>query len=137
MIPTCLTYFCVYIGNKPFDLKDFCEHLSLDYEYIKDYGTDVTVHIGENYEFDIDINAMLRKSLKDLFGKSMRSNTILNGCPPSLQTAKFQISFCRWTLILLSLCIKRALTMILIISSLRRIKYIFVFLFAKVITLKF
>ncbi len=69
MIPTCLTYFCVYIGNKHFDLKDFCEHLSLDYEYIKDYGTDVTVHIGENYEFDIDINAMLRKSLKDLFGK--------------------------------------------------------------------
>lgn len=69
MIPTCLTYFCVYIGNKPFDLKDFCERLSLDYEYIKDYGTDVTVHIGENYEFDIDINAMLRKSLKDLFGK--------------------------------------------------------------------
>ena len=68
-IPTSLTYFRVHLGNKPFDLCDFCERLGLDYEYLKDYGTDVTVHIGECYDFDMDINVMLRKSLKDLFGK--------------------------------------------------------------------
>lgn len=67
--PQCLTYFRVHYGNKPFDMKDFCERLGLDYEYAKDYGTDVTLHIGENYCFDVDINVMLRKSLKDLFGK--------------------------------------------------------------------
>ena len=67
--PECLTYFRVHYGNKPFDARDFCERLDLDYEYLKDWGTDVTLHIGTNYEFDVDINVMLRKSLKDLFGK--------------------------------------------------------------------
>lgn len=67
--PQCMTYFRVHYGNKPFDMRDFCERLGLDYEYAKDYGTDVTLHIGENYCFDVDINVMLRESLKDLFGK--------------------------------------------------------------------
>lgn len=69
VIPTSLTYFRVHLGNKPLNLVDFCTRLGLDYETTKDYGTDVTVHIGECYDFDIDINVMLRKTLKDLFGK--------------------------------------------------------------------
>lgn len=67
--PVCVTYFRVHYGNKPFDMRDFCERLGLDYEYLKDYGTDVTLHIGTNYEYDIDINVMLRETLKELFGK--------------------------------------------------------------------
>ncbi len=69
VIPTSLTYFRVHLGNKPLNLLDFCTRLGLDYEATKDYGTDVTLHIGECYDFDIDINVMLRKTLKNLFGK--------------------------------------------------------------------
>ena len=67
--PSCLTYLRVHYGNKKFDMVDFCERLGLDYDMTSRYGTDTALHIGECYEFDIDINVMLRRSLGELFGK--------------------------------------------------------------------
>ena len=67
--PSCMTYLRVHYGNKKFDMVDFCKRLDLDYDITSRYGTDIALHIGECYDFDIDINVMLRKSLKDLFGK--------------------------------------------------------------------
>lgn len=64
----CLTYFRVMF-NEDFDLKYFCEQLSLDYEYLKNYATDCSLEIGRNEIFNININEMVRVSLKDLFGK--------------------------------------------------------------------
>jgi hypothetical protein len=64
----CLTYFRV-MYDENFDMKDFCERLSLDYEYLKNYGTDCSLEIGRNEIFNININEMLRETLKDLFSK--------------------------------------------------------------------
>ena len=64
----CLTYFSV-VFNEAFDLVDFCSQLGLDYDYIKNYGSDKHVEIGRNELFNIDINVMVRESIKDLIGK--------------------------------------------------------------------
>ena len=64
----CLTYFSV-IYDKNFDMIDFCDKLNLDYEYLKKFGTDVSMEIGRNEDYDVDINKMVRVTLKDLFGK--------------------------------------------------------------------
>ena len=67
---TCLTYLLVEI-KKPeaFDLRDFCEKLSLDYDLVENFSTDENIELGRNEFFDMDINVMLRETLADLFGK--------------------------------------------------------------------
>ena len=66
----CLTYFLVkFDENGNFDMKDFAEKLSLDYDLLNYFGTECTIEIGRNDIYDTDINVMIRKSLKDLFGK--------------------------------------------------------------------
>ena len=64
----CLTYFRV-IHDEKFDMIDFCNCLKLDYEYHKNFGTDTCMEIGRNEVYDVDINKMVRISLKDLLGK--------------------------------------------------------------------
>ena len=64
----CLTYFRVLYDEK-FDMIDFCKCLGIDYEYYKNFGTDVSMEIGRNEIYDVDINKMVRITLKDLFGK--------------------------------------------------------------------
>ena len=64
----CLTYFCV-IYDKYFDMKDFCNRLNLNYHYLRNYGTDCSMEIGRNEIYNVDINEMVRYTLKDLFGK--------------------------------------------------------------------
>ena len=64
----CLNYFRVLYDEK-FDMIDFCKCLGIDYEYYKNYGTDVSMEIGRNEIYDVDINKMVRITLKDLFGK--------------------------------------------------------------------
>lgn len=64
----CLTYFRVMFDEN-FDIKIFCENLGLDYEYYKKFGTDVSLEVGRNEVYDVDINKMVRITLKDLFGK--------------------------------------------------------------------
>lgn len=66
----CLTYFRV-MYDENFNMKDFCDKLGLDYDYLKDYGTDCSMEIGRNEIFNIDINEMVRVTLKDLFGKEV------------------------------------------------------------------
>jgi hypothetical protein len=55
--------------DENFDMKDFCDKLGLNYEYQKEYGTDCSMEIGRNEVFKINLNEMLRYTLKDLFGK--------------------------------------------------------------------
>ena len=64
----CLTYFRVMLDSN-FDLKDFCNKLNLDYENQLRFSTDKHLEIGRNEMFNIDLNIMLRESIKDLIGK--------------------------------------------------------------------
>ena len=64
----CLTYFLVQFGEN-FNLRDFCSLLGLSFVETKRFGTDCTLDIGRNEVFDVDINVMLRVTLKDLLGK--------------------------------------------------------------------
>ncbi len=65
----CLTYFLVKFDINNFDYDDFASQLNLDLQLLKRFGTDETIEIGRNEVFDIDINVMIRKSIKDLIGK--------------------------------------------------------------------
>ena len=64
----CLTYFLVQFGEN-FNLRDFCSLLGLSLGETERFGTDCTLDIGRNEVFDIDVNEMLRVTLKNLFGK--------------------------------------------------------------------
>jgi len=66
---SCLTYFCVIYDENTFDAKDFFESLNLDYKIFERFGTNKSIEIGRNEIFDININEMVRVTLKDLFGK--------------------------------------------------------------------
>ena len=66
---SCLTYFCVIYDEETFDSKDFFNSLNLDYEIFERFGTNKSIEIGRNEIFDININEMVRVTLKDLFGK--------------------------------------------------------------------
>lgn len=65
----CLTYFLVKYHKENFSLKEFCNQLNFDISYIEKWGTDCTIEIGRNEMFNIDINVMIRQSIKDLIGK--------------------------------------------------------------------
>lgn len=65
----CLTYFLVKFDINNFDYDDFANQLNLDLKLLKRFGTDETIEIGRNELFDIDINVMIRRSIKDLIGK--------------------------------------------------------------------
>lgn len=64
----CLTYFRVDF-DRGFDLLEFSGALDLKYEVLLDFKCDNSLYIGYNTDFDINCNVMLRKTLKDLFGK--------------------------------------------------------------------
>ena len=64
----CLTYFAVYFKDE-FDLGDFCEKLGLDEAQIRPLIKKNKIEIGKNENYNVDINEMLRETLKDLFGK--------------------------------------------------------------------
>lgn len=64
----CLTYFRVEYQDD-FDMKDFCQKLNLDYEYVKNWGGENWLQIGKNENFNFNINVMIRKTIKDLIGK--------------------------------------------------------------------
>lgn len=66
---SCLTYFCVIYDEETFDSKDFFNSLNLDYEIFERFGTNKSIEIGRNEIFNININEMVRVTLKDLFGK--------------------------------------------------------------------
>lgn len=64
----CLTYFFVeHDGN--LDKKEFCKILNLDENIIEYFSTDNTIEIGRNELYDVDVNKMVRVTLKDLLGK--------------------------------------------------------------------
>lgn len=65
----CLTYFLVKYDKENFSVKEFCDKLGLDLSYFERWGTDCTIEIGRNELFDLDINVMIRQSIKDLIGK--------------------------------------------------------------------
>ena len=69
----CLTYFLVYADAKTFDFADFWGALGLDFDKMQDWtvindGVQ-SVEIGRNEVYDDDVNVMIRRTLKDLFGK--------------------------------------------------------------------
>ena len=64
----CLTYFRVEYQDD-FDMKDFCQKLNLDYEYVKNWGGENWLQIGKNENFNFNINVMIRKTIKYLIGK--------------------------------------------------------------------
>ena len=69
----CLTYFLVFADAKTFDFADFCGALGLDFDKMQDWtvindGVQ-SVEIGRNEVYDDDVNVMIRRTLKDLFGK--------------------------------------------------------------------
>lgn len=64
----CFTYFNV-LFEEDFDLKDFCQQLGLDYQSLKDFANEGYLEVGRNEEYDVDLNVMVRKTLKDLWGK--------------------------------------------------------------------
>ena len=65
---SCLTYFFVEHDGK-LDKKEFCKILNLDENKIEHFSTDNTIEIGRNEIYDVDVNKMVRVTLKDLFGK--------------------------------------------------------------------
>ena len=69
MNPYCLTYFLVEYDESTFDMRDFCTQLSLDFNEIERFSADGYMEIGRNEFFDLDVNVMLRRTLKDLLGK--------------------------------------------------------------------
>ena len=65
---SCLTYFRVEF-NENFCVKDFCESLKLTKNEV-DYSSEkMRLIIGRNERFNINVNEMLRVTLKDLLGK--------------------------------------------------------------------
>jgi len=69
----CLTYFLVFADAKTFDFADFCNRLELDFAEMQRWtaindGVQ-SVEIGRNEVYDDDVNVMIRRTLKDLFGK--------------------------------------------------------------------
>ena len=65
----CLTYFRVMYDISNFDPYDFCASLDIPYEVYEKFGTDCCIEIGRNERFNLDINVMIRETLRDLFGK--------------------------------------------------------------------
>lgn len=65
---SCLTYFRVEF-SEGFCVKDFCESLKLTKNEV-DYSSEKKrLIIGRNERFNINVNEMLRVTLKDLLGK--------------------------------------------------------------------
>jgi len=66
----CLTYLLVEIGEpEKFDLHDFCDSLGLDYEHTENFSTEESIELGRHEDCNQSGNAMIRETLKDLFGK--------------------------------------------------------------------
>lgn len=68
-MPYCLTYLLIEYQPEAFDLKDFCDQLSLDFTQTQRFSADGFIELGRNELFDKDVNVMIRQTLKDLFGK--------------------------------------------------------------------
>ena len=64
----CLTYFYVGYGDN-FDMQDFCDCLNLSLDQINDNAKNRAFRVGSNREYDVNLNVMLRKTLKPLLGK--------------------------------------------------------------------
>ena len=64
----CLTYFRVLFDER-FDLEDFCQQLGLDFEVLKDFCEEDWLEVGRNEVYNVDLNVMVRETLKDLFEK--------------------------------------------------------------------
>ena len=64
----CLTYFRV-LFDEGFDLEDFCQQLGLDFEVLKDFCEEDWLEVGRNEVYNVDLNVMVRETLKDLFEK--------------------------------------------------------------------
>ena len=63
----CKTYFAVFY-NDGFDKKDFCETLLLDEVQLDTFHKEKLI-IGFNEKYEVDINDMIRKTIKPLLGK--------------------------------------------------------------------
>ena len=63
----CKTYFAVFY-NDGFDKKDFCETLLLDEVQLDTFYKEKLI-IGFNEKYEVDINDMIRKTIKPLLGK--------------------------------------------------------------------
>ena len=63
----CKTYFAVFY-NDGFDKKDFCETLLLDEVQLDTFYKKKLI-IGFNEKYEVDINDMIRKTIKPLLGK--------------------------------------------------------------------
>lgn len=68
MNPYRLTYLLVEYDESTFDLRDFCNRLSLNFDELQRFCADGTMELGRNELFDLDINVMLRRTLKNLLG---------------------------------------------------------------------
>ena len=66
---SCYTYFAVIYSDDNFNLDEFIKNLGLKDYTIKVFPSRKKIEIGYNDKFNIDINFMLRETLKDLFGK--------------------------------------------------------------------
>ena len=69
MMPYCLTYLLVEYDESTFDMQDFCTQLSLDFTQTQRFSADGYLELGRNEFYDIDVNVMLRQTLKDILGK--------------------------------------------------------------------
>ena len=70
------TYFGVIYNEKNFDLEGFKEKLNLSDFKVKEYASRLNeenkrfkIEIGYCSKFNVDVNVMVRETLKELFGK--------------------------------------------------------------------
>ena len=69
IMDSCYTYFAVIYKDDNFNLEEFVKNLNLKDYTIKVFSDRKKIEIGYNDKFNIDINFMLRETLKELFGK--------------------------------------------------------------------
>lgn len=66
---SCLTYFCVIYDKNNFNLEDFKKMLGLTDNDFSISLKKQKIEIGRNDYLNIDINIMIRETLKKIFGK--------------------------------------------------------------------
>lgn len=73
---SCYTYFGVIYRDNNFDVEKFKERLNLKDFKVKEYASRLKednkrfkIEIGYCNKFNVDINVMVRETLKELFGK--------------------------------------------------------------------
>lgn len=70
------TYFCVIYKENSFDLEKFEEKLSIKNFKVSEYASKLKeknkrfkIEIGYCNKFNVDVNVMVKETLKELFGK--------------------------------------------------------------------